>query len=1016
MIPIQILTNCIKFKYEKNSINAQNFFLFFFFSFFLFFNKNTQAQDNSPCYALTDCEKLKIEVVKVNSNVSSGCATISTCGNDDNFYQVVYKVYLRYQSSSVLTLPFKLEYSRMNVALALKSTGSFSYIDATATELCYKQGPGIIWNNPVDVGLIINQKDITQSFSNQSSSLACGDTHAQIKFNLSNPPLVASAPPYCYYAELFSIVVNTFPGESISIAEDENVTEFVAFDDEPGNPGNQLLSCHPIGKVNTGNNNGIFNNIIASFAQDPSMTPNRSLLLSIGSPASSGTVSGGVEYPIKLTNNSTQALDISFLQFAVNVSTSVNTGDLQFTGLMPEIEAQNGTTKRLHYLHKYSTPSTVAGGATLDIGSIIVTGPTLTNLIWTSTVSIITNTINPQLPQTTRVKTAGYCTQLPIDLGIKTFTGPMNGSPQCTDPGWSFRVAMKNTMADLCTGTVPIVKAGFEIANNGQLILEGLKFDIEFDVQGGQMPTSVSFSDWVSGFSCDNDTDPDCYSPCWQISGNKVSFCYRSTGSNPQLLYINGSVYINILFNNATGCINGATVTMLEIKPFGQPTCIPLINTTANGLPACPPVIKGRVSTETTDLPLEEATVTLTPSSGTCSTQTTLTTNPTDQVPNYGFCPDAACTYTVTPTKDDNPLNGVSTYDLVLISKHILGIEPLGSPYKLIAADANKSNSITTFDIVTIRKLILGIQPDFSFVGNTSWRFIPKDYVINNPSNPFQQLNPPTTPFPSTITNLLSNSIANFVALKVGDVNNTAIANARPANRPISSIDWSIPMKKGPSDLIEVPVVYTGQEALEGLQLGLRFDPAQLQFVSTGYGTVPGFNADCFNLSATEQGVLKAVWVLTDTERRIQTGDVLFYLLFRAKSNRAEADNLLSLDDALLENLVWRADDTECSLIREAATQTRTEIDGVSAGLQVESFPNPGLNTLQFKIQSKLSGKARLALYDAFGKRVLLQVLMLDGANQTLEIQQSSALPAGMYNWKIWTGDHVAQGRWVKAR
>jgi hypothetical protein len=64
---------------------------------------------------------------------------------------------------------------------------------------------------------------------------------------------------------------------------------------------------------------------------------------------------------------------------------------------------------------------------------------------------------------------------------------------------------------------------------------------------------------------------------------------------------------------------------------------------------------------------------------------------------------------TITPSKDDNPLNGVSTYDLVLISKHILGIESLNSPYKMIAADANKSGSITTFDIVELRKMILGI-------------------------------------------------------------------------------------------------------------------------------------------------------------------------------------------------------------------------------------------------------------------------------------------------------------------
>jgi hypothetical protein len=50
-------------------------------------------------------------------------------------------------------------------------------------------------------------------------------------------------------------------------------------------------------------------------------------------------------------------------------------------------------------------------------------------------------------------------------------------------------------------------------------------------------------------------------------------------------------------------------------------------------------------------------------------------------------------TFTIAPEKDDNPLNGVTTYDLVLISKHILGIEPLNSPYKMIAADAMVSQN-----------------------------------------------------------------------------------------------------------------------------------------------------------------------------------------------------------------------------------------------------------------------------------------------------------------------------------
>ncbi len=51
---------------------------------------------------------------------------------------------------------------------------------------------------------------------------------------------------------------------------------------------------------------------------------------------------------------------------------------------------------------------------------------------------------------------------------------------------------------------------------------------------------------------------------------------------------------------------------------------------------------------------------------------------------------------TITPHLDANPLNGVSTFDLVLISKHILGVQTLNSPYKMIAADVNSSTTITT--------------------------------------------------------------------------------------------------------------------------------------------------------------------------------------------------------------------------------------------------------------------------------------------------------------------------------
>jgi hypothetical protein len=121
--------------------------------------------------------------------------------------------------------------------------------------------------------------------------------------------------------------------------------------------------------------------------------------------------------------------------------------------------------------------------------------------------------------------------------------------------------------------------------------------------------------------------------------------------------------------------------------------------------------------------------------------------------------------------KDDNPLNGVTTYDKILIAKHIDGTEPLNSPYKIIAADADKNGIIDSMDILELEKLILGINTEFP--NNTSWRFVPKDFVFPDPANPF------ITPFPesSSIQNLQFPVTLEFVAIKVGDVNNSAVAN-----------------------------------------------------------------------------------------------------------------------------------------------------------------------------------------------------------------------------------------------
>ena len=173
-----------------------------------------------------------------------------------------------------------------------------------------------------------------------------------------------------------------------------------------------------------------------------------------------------------------------------------------------------------------------------------------------------------------------------------------------------------------------------------------------------------------------------------------------------------------------------------------------------------PPLIAGTIAMES-EAPVNGVSVNL---NGTA--QNNMMTG-TDGI--YDFEVPNAGDYSVSALKDSNPLNGVTTFDLVLISKHILGNQILDSPYKIIAADANKSKSVTTADLVAIRKVILQIEN--SFPNNKSWRFVRKDYVFPNPVNPFSTMFPEVLNFNDLNEDALGSDL---IAIKVGDVNLSA--------------------------------------------------------------------------------------------------------------------------------------------------------------------------------------------------------------------------------------------------
>ena len=167
--------------------------------------------------------------------------------------------------------------------------------------------------------------------------------------------------------------------------------------------------------------------------------------------------------------------------------------------------------------------------------------------------------------------------------------------------------------------------------------------------------------------------------------------------------------------------------------------------------------VAGFIRTEN-DLALEGVTVSITGSDSSVGT-----TNSSGRY-ELGSIENGA-DITITPQYQDFVSTEVSTFDIVLISKHILGTQLLDSPYKLIAADVNNSGSVTALDLIAIRRVILGMVDGFP--NNVSCRFVDEAYEFPEPTNPWAEDFPEVVSINNINTHVLD---ANFVAIKIGDV------------------------------------------------------------------------------------------------------------------------------------------------------------------------------------------------------------------------------------------------------
>ncbi|GEM_PF-6856732 len=237
--------------------------------------------------------------------------------------------------------------------------------------------------------------------------------------------------------------------------------------------------------------------------------------------------------------------------------------------------------------------------------------------------------------------------------------------------------------------------------------------------------------------------------------------------------------------------------------------------------------------------------------------------------------------YRITPEKDMNYGNGITTFDIVLLSKHVLGLKPLDSPYKMIAADINHSGSISAYDMVLLRQVILGMKNDFP--NNTSWRFIDANYEFFNPENPFIE----NYPEAYEITNLAGDMMTlDFTAVKIGDLNNSASANQfmmAESRNTTTALNFQIAEQvKEMGEVVTVDFKSSNFQSILGYQFEVDFDGNALAFEQLLIGDKMGF--ENFNLSMIERGMITTSWNQAEAVN-LAADEILFSLVFRAKEN-----------------------------------------------------------------------------------------------------------------------------------
>ncbi len=375
----------------------------------------------------------------------------------------------------------------------------------------------------------------------------------------------------------------------------------------------------------------------------------------------------------------------------------------------------------------------------------------------------------------------------------------------------------------------------------------------------------------------------------------------------------------------------------------------------------------------------------------------------TDQDGNYAFdaMPEGG-TYEVTPMNDKNYLNGVSTLDLILIQRHILGIEKFDTPYKYLAADVDDSHTLNGVDLVELRKLILGLYDNLP--NNTSWRFVDTDYDFLNEFDPWATVIDESY----VVENLSSDMAIDFIGVKIGDVNSDVVVSALVEDIDLRSQRWPVSLSQNltsldAGDISTIKITGENYERVSGWQGTINFNPTSIRFLSIKSGVLD-ITEDQMNFNNLDKGMI-AISYHNNMEQEFTANEILFEIEVEAITT-IDAQQLFRVTSDMIHAEAYRG---YAEVVPFTASSIKEE------GSKILSvYPNPFAESTTIEFEISQEGEAEWEFYDSQGRLIYANERYYPKGHHTLMIDGADLDVQGIIYIKLKTADDVSEFKMIR--